>query len=177
MINDILDIAKIEAGKVELSFEEFGLKDTIEEVVEIFSPIADLKDIEVVKDSPRDVTLVSDKRRLKQVLINFVSNAIKFTDRGGVRIIASLTGDDNVEIRVVDTGVGIKKEDLDRLFIPFQQVDNTLTKKHEGTGLGLHLSKKLINLLGGDISVKSEYGSGSEFVFTIPLKFKAECEK
>jgi len=107
---------------------------------------------------------------MKQVLINLVSNAVKFTDQGSVKIAARVPGDDNLEVRVIDTGVGIKQEDMDRLFQPFQQVDISLTKKQEGTGLGLYLAKKLTDLLGGDISAKSEYGRGSEFTFTIPLR-------
>ena len=103
--------------------------------------------------------------------MNLVSNAVKFTDRGSVKITAGVFGDDNLEISVIDTGVGIKEEDMDRLFQPFQQVHISLTKKHEGTGLGLHLTKKLADLLGGNISAKSEYGTGSEFTFTIPLRY------
>ena len=101
--------------------------------------------------------------------MNLVSNAVKFTDQGSVKITATVPGDDNPEVRVIDTGVGIKKEDMNKLFLPFQQIDVSLTKKHEGTGLGLYLTKRLVILLGGDISAKSEYGRGSEFSFTIPL--------
>ena len=106
--------------------------------------------------------------------MNLVSNAVKFTDQGSVKITARVPGDDNLEIRVIDTGVGIKREDMDKLFQPFQQIDVSLTKKREGTGLGLHLSKKLAGLLGGDISAKSENGRGSEFTFTIPLRYQEE---
>jgi PAS domain S-box-containing protein len=177
MINDILDIAKIEAGKVELSLEEFGLENEITEVIELFSPIADLKGIEILRDTTEGITLFSDKRRLKQVLINLISNAVKFTDRGSVKLIARVMGDDTLEVKVVDTGIGITAEDISKLFAPFQQVDSALTKKHEGTGLGLHLSKNLVKLLGGEISVKSEYGTGSEFTFNIPLHYKEERAK
>ncbi len=100
------------------------------------------------------------------------NNAVKFTNRGSVKIAARILGDDNLEVRVIDTGIGIKKEDMDKLFHPFQQIDVSLTKKHEGTGLGLHLTERLAALLGGDISVKSEYGTGSEFTFTMPLKYQ-----
>ncbi len=89
-----------------------------------------------------------------------------------VKIAATVPGDDNLEIRVIDTGIGIKKEDMDKLFQPFQQIDVTLTKKHKGTGLGLHLTKRLVTLLGGDISARSEYGRGSELTFTLPLRYK-----
>ncbi len=174
LINDILDISKIEAGKVELSLEEFGLDDVLGEVVETLSPIASLKSIEVLSNAPGGITLFSDRRRLKQVLMNLVGNAIKFTDQGSVNIVARVPNDGNLEIRVIDTGMGIREEDMNKLFIPFHQVGMSLTKSHQGTGLGLHLSKKLVNLLGGDISAKSEYGKGSEFTFTMPIRYKEE---
>ena len=109
---------------------------------------------------------------MKQVLMNLAVNAVKFTDQGNVTIAARVPGDENLEIRVTDTGMGIKKEHMDKLFQSFPQIDVSLNKRHEGTGLGLHLSKKLVNLLGGDISAKSEYGRGSEFTFTLPLEYQ-----
>ncbi len=174
LINDVLDISKVEAGKAELSIEEFSLDALMKEVVETHSPIAGLKDIEVITEIPTGITLLSDRRRLKQVVMNLLSNAVKFTEQGSVKITAGVPGNGNLEISVTDTGVGMKKEDVDKLFAPFQQVGMSLTKKHGGTGLGLYLSKKLVNLLGGDISVKSEYGRGSEFAFTIPLQYVKE---
>ena len=172
LINDILDISKIEAGRVELSLEEFSLDGAVREVVEPLSSVASEKGLELVTEVPAGITLFSDKRRVKQVLMNLVSNAVKFTDQGSVKITARVPGDENLEVRVIDTGMGIKKEDMDKLFQPFQQIDVSLTKKHEGTGLGLHLSKKLADLLSGDISAKSEYGRGSEFTFTMPLRYE-----
>ena len=174
LINDILDISKIEAGKVELSLEQFSFDDVLREVVETVSPMANLKGIEVITDAPEGIMLFSDRRRVKQVLINLMSNAVKFTNQGSVSIIVRILGDKQLEARVKDTGIGIKEEDMDKLFVPFQQLDISLTKKHEGTGLGLHLTKKLVTLLGGDISAKSEYGKGSEFSFTLPLKYRKE---
>jgi PAS domain S-box-containing protein len=171
LINDVLDISKIEAGKVEFSLEEFRLNDVIEEVVESFSPIANLKSTEIFEEMPKGITLFSDRRRVKQVLMNLISNAVKFTEQGSVKIVGRVLRDDILEISVIDTGIGIRKEDMNRLFMPFQQVDTSLTKKHEGTGLGLHLTKKIVTLLGGNISAKSEYGKGSEFTFTIPLQY------
>ena len=172
LINDILDISKIEAGKVDLSLGEFSLDDVAGEVVEILSPTASEKGLELMTEVPEGIALFSDRRRIKQVLMNLVSNAVKFTDQGSIKITASVPGDDNLEVRVIDTGIGIKKEDMEKLFQPFQQIDVSLTKKHEGTGLGLHLAKRLAALLGGDISAKSEYGRGSEFAFTIPLRYR-----
>jgi signal transduction histidine kinase len=172
LINDILDISKIEAGRVELSPEEFSLDGAVREVVETLSPTASEKGLEFMTEVPEGITLFSDKRRVKQVLMNLVSNAVKFTDQGSVKITSRVPGDETLEVRVIDTGVGIKREDMDKLFQPFQQIDVSLTKKHEGTGLGLHLSRKLADLLGGDVLVKSEYGKGSEFTFTMPLRYE-----
>jgi len=174
LINDILDISRIEAGRVVLSFEEFGLDDVVREVVETVSPTANQKGLELLTEVPEGITLFTDRRRVKQVLVNLGGNAVKFTDQGSIKIAARVLGDDNLEVRVIDTGIGIKKEDMDKLFQPFQQIDVSLTKKHEGTGLGLYLSKRLAALLGGDISAKSEYGTGSEFTFTLPLQYKEE---
>ncbi len=172
LINDVLDISKIEAGKVELSPEEFKLKDVVKEVTDTFMLIAGEKGLELTAEVPEDITLFKDRRRTKQILMNFISNAMKFTERGSVKVIAEVMDEKNVRIRVIDTGVGIKGDEMGKLFQPFQQVDVSLAKKHEGTGLGLYLTKKLSNLLGGDVSVSSEYGKGSEFTVTIPLDRK-----
>ena len=177
LINDILDISKIEAGKVELSCDEFELDDVVHEIVEAFSGEVSDKNLELFIDMPEGIVLFSDRRRIKQVLMNLMSNAVKFTERGNVSITARILKKDTLEIRVKDTGAGMKKRDMHKLFQPFQQIDMSLTKKHEGTGLGLYLVKNLVTLFGGDISVKSENGKGSEFVFTIPLTFKKGTKK
>ena len=149
LINDVLDISKVEAGKVELSLEEFGLKDVVIEVIETLLPTANAKGLALVTEVPEDTTLFSDSRRVKQVLINLVGNAVKFTKEGSVKIAAEAPRDGNLQIRVVDTGMGIKEEDMDRLFQPFQRVGVSRTETYiEGTGLGLNLSKKLVTLLG-----------------------------
>jgi len=174
LINDLLDVSKIEAGKVDLSLEDFRLNDLVKETVEAFSPTVRDKDLVLLSDIPSGITLFSDKRRIKQVLMNLVSNAVKFTEAGSVTIAARIVGDENLEIRVTDTGIGLRAEDMGNLFQPFQQIDAALTRKYEGTGLGLYLSKKILTLLGGDISVRSEYGKGSEFTFILPLKHKEQ---
>ncbi len=171
LINDVLDIAKIEAGKVELSLDEFAPDDLMREAVGILSPIAELKKIELTGDAPEGVTMYSDKRRLTQVLINLTGNAVKFTDKGSVKVKAELLGKDRLAVSVIDTGIGLKQEDIDKLFTPFQQAGDSLIKKQQGTGLGLYLSRKLVNLLGGDITLKSKFGKGSEFAFDLPLKY------
>jgi PAS domain S-box-containing protein len=177
LINDVLDISKIEAGKVELSLEKFPLKEVVSEVVELLTPTVKAKGIELIAEIEEDIQVYTDRRRFKQVLINLAGNAVKFTEQGSVRIVAGLCQDndhvhkDNLEVHVIDTGIGIKEEDIDKLFAPFQQVDGSLTRRFEGTGLGLHHSKKILNMLGGDIWVKSEYGKGSDFGLTLPLKY------
>ena len=174
LINDLLDISKIEAGKVELSLEEFRLDDVMRETVETFMPKVKEKGVELLADFSEGLPLFSDKRRVKQILMNLVSNAVKFTDQGSVKIASRILKDKILEMRVTDTGIGIKKESMNKLFMPFQQIDSSLTKSHEGTGLGLHLSKKLVALLGGNISAKSRHNKGSEFTFTLPLKYEEE---
>ncbi|MEC4673681.1 MAG: ATP-binding protein, partial [Nitrospirota bacterium] len=170
LINDVLDVSKIEAGMVNLSLSRVALDDVVNQVTETMAPLAQEKGLEFHTDVPDGVTLYTDRRRLIQILMNFVSNAVKFTAHGTVSMTAQEVKDGQVEIRVVDTGIGIKPEDMDRLFHPFQQVDMSLIKTHEGTGLGLYLCQKLAGLLGGEITAKSHYGKGSEFVVVLPVK-------
>jgi PAS domain S-box-containing protein len=180
LINDVLDISKIEAGKVELSLEEFMLSEVISEVIELLTPTAQKKGIELIAETDGDIQVYTDRRRIKQILINLAGNAVKFTEQGSVRITAGLhkekgyTQDDSLEVHVIDTGIGIKRGDIDKLFAPFQQVDGSLTRKFQGTGLGLHLSKKILSVLGGDIWVKSRYGKGSDFGLILPLKYRGD---
>ena len=176
LINDILDISRIEAGKAKLEFEKFVFNDLVIEVVETFSPLVREKNLDLVKDLPENITLFNDRRRVKQVLLNLVNNAIKFTEQGTVKITANMLKESVLEVCVTDTGIGIKQEDQGKLFAPFMQIDMSLTKPYEGTGLGLYLTKKLLTLLGGDIWVKSEPGQGSEFSFTLPLKMEGEIK-
>jgi signal transduction histidine kinase len=175
LINDVLDISKIEAGRIELSLEEFKIDDMMQDVVQTFSQMVSEKGLDLITEVPENLVLFSDKRRVKQVFMNLVSNAVKFTDRGTIKIAARVLNGGKLELCVSDTGIGIKEEDMSRLFEPFQQVDMSLRKRHEGTGLGLYLTRKLADLLGGDISAKSQYGQGSEFIFTIPLRHKVEA--
>lgn len=175
LINDVLDISKIEAGRMDAFPEEFLLDEVIQEVMAgVFVSAAD-KGLALVRDAPKGIVLFSDRRRLTQVLLNLLSNAVKFTEQGTIRITVQSTKVNDqpfVRITVTDLGLGIKPEEMNRLFFPFQQVDMSLTKKFEGTGLGLYLSKKLANLLGGDITVKSEYGKGSTFTVVLPVRIE-----
>jgi len=172
LINDILDISKIESGKTEIHLEEFYINDVIQEVVNTVIPMVNEKGIELLEEIPEKTFIISDRKCVKQILMNLVNNAVKFTDRGSVKIESGVLKNEHIEVRVIDTGTGIRKEDVSKLFEMFKQVDMSSTKKHEGTGLGLYLSKQLVTLLGGDITVKSKYGKGSEFTVNLPLKYK-----
>ncbi len=163
LINDILDISKIEAGKVELQIEEFNLNELLIEISDSLKLKAAEKGIELNTNCPEIILMKSDRRRIKQVIINLVGNAVKFTEEGSVAVEMESAGDQKVRVIVKDTGIGIKPEDMNKLFEPFQQIDSSLTKKYEGTGLGLHLSTKLLNILQGTVDVVSEYGKGTTF--------------
>ncbi len=173
LINEILDISKIESGRVDLAVESFSLAGLVEETLKAVTPLAEAKGLGLAAQVPPDVTLTSDRRRVKQVLVNLLGNAIKFSDQGTVRVEA-VSAPDRVTVGVIDNGIGIRREDLDKLFLAFGQIDMSSTKKYEGTGLGLYLSKKILTLLGGTISVASEYGHGTTFTFTLPLRVAGE---
>jgi len=170
LINDLLDLAKIESGKVELVREPVSLQSVIQEVAKQLAPAAQAKNLDFVVECPdADVVVPTDRRALSQIVINLTSNAIKFTERGAVRIELSHDGGDAIELRVVDTGVGIFPEDRAKLFQAFERLRNRKRSGAEGTGLGLHLSQKLSALLGGAIRCSSEPGVGSVFALRLPL--------
>ncbi len=170
LINDILDLAKVESGKMEFRPQEVDLDKLVGEVRDVLRGLAGGKRIKVVTSVAADVASVYiDPSRLKQVLYNFFSNAIKFTPDGGrvaVRIVAD--GEDRFRLDVEDTGIGIRAEDMPRLFVEFQQLDASAAKKYQGTGLGLALTKRLVQGLGGQVEVKSRPGSGSTFSAILP---------
>jgi PAS domain S-box-containing protein len=171
LINDLLDLAKIESGKVELNFEPVSCKQVVDEVATGLRTLAQNKGLRFeVKTPEKDFTLMTDRRALSQIIINLTSNAIKFTEKGAVQIEIEQVQQDKqtlTEVTVNDTGVGIRAEDQARLFEAFTQVNGHSAKRHEGTGLGLHLSQKLAMLLGGRISFKSEHDKGSAFKLAI----------
>ena len=179
VINDILDISKIEAGKLELSSQPFTLRELIENVSEAHAPAAVKKGLELVVSvtPPNEPShVLGDEPRLRQVLSNLIGNAIKFTDDGHVHVELQLSefkeGEDrSAIIHVKDTGVGIKEDHLARVFDKFEQADNSVTRKYGGTGLGLAISKNLVTSMNGDITVTSEYGKGT--CFTIDLSLPA----
>jgi PAS domain S-box-containing protein len=173
LINDVLDISKIEAGQIEIVKQPFDMRLVVEEALRTTSPLAAKKGLSLVAAIASEVgSMVSDRRRVEQILLNLVNNAIKFTEHGEVRVECRIQ-DGWLETRVRDAGIGIKPEDMDKLFQPFRQIDTGLTRRHEGTGLGLSICQKLVQLLGGKIGVESEWGVGSTFTFTLPVREEA----
>lgn len=184
LINDILDISKIEAGQLEVSHEPFDLAASIRKVVAMVRPLAEKKHVALrVELSPEITNLVSDVRRVEQILLNLLNNAIKFTERGEVTVHGTVVHDPHrperswIRIAVADTGIGIKPENLETIFLPFRQLDTGLRRQYEGTGLGLAICQKLSQLLGGSIEVSSEWGKGSVFTLTLPLAREMPAEK
>lgn len=170
LINDILDLSKIEAQELNLHKKPLDFKVLLEKVVQTMQPLADKKQISLSFEiSPLDRPLFSDGQRVEQILINLINNAIKFTHKGSVHILAGKEGR-VLKISVTDTGIGIQPQDLETIFKSFRQIDTGLARKYEGTGLGLSICKNLVHLLGGDIWARSQgLDQGSTFVFTLPL--------
>jgi PAS domain S-box-containing protein len=174
LINDILDLSKIEAGKMTLHPEKFEIGDSLDEIKSIISPLAHKKDINLeINMVPDAITINADKGKFKQIIYNLLSNAIKFTDNeGSVFIYVTLQGD-CVRVEIKDNGIGISKENQEKLFKAFTQIDSSSCRVYEGTGLGLVLVKNFIEQHHGNIWVESEIGSGSSFIFEIPIDFDA----
>jgi protein-histidine pros-kinase len=171
LISDLLDLAKIESGTVQLNREPVVCQELIQEIAASLRPLAEAKALALEIALPdQAISVQADRRALSQILINLVSNAIKFTEQGTVRLDLRQYHEDGqrrTEISVIDTGIGLHPEDQAKLFQAFTQVDVTHTRRQDGTGLGLHLSQKLAGLLGGRIVVQSEYGRGSTFTLVI----------
>jgi len=178
LINDILDISKAEAGKMELHYEKVNLRLLLLEISEFMRVSASRKGITISTMIEPDVGIVEvDTGKLKQILYNLVGNAIKFSNENGVITIKALIDKGFLEIEVEDSGIGIKEEDMDKLFKPFSQINSFSQKQHSGTGLGLSLVKKLVELHGGKTWVRSEYGKFSIFGFSIPhSKIENACQ-
>jgi PAS domain S-box-containing protein len=171
LINDVLDLAKVEAGKMELHPETFPVHKAVEEVAAVIKGIAQKKHIAVGIESGAGLDAVTlDQHKFKQVLYNLLSNAVKFSDDGGqVSIKGRRLDPQQFEVQVRDTGIGIKTEDINRLFTEFEQLDSGTARRFEGTGLGLALTKKIIEYQGGHITVESEPGKGSVFTVVLPV--------
>ena len=167
LINDVLDISKIEAGQLKVEAGAVEIGPLLEKAVRTVKPLAEAKNLTLdLEIDPEAGPVIADSQRVEQVLLNLLSNAIKFTDKGSVRVRCTAEGA-MVRISVTDTGIGIQKDYLERLFKPFTQIETGLSRKYEGTGLGLSISKRLVTLMGGEIMVESEPGRGSTFSFTL----------
>jgi two-component system sensor histidine kinase/response regulator len=173
IINDVLDFSKIEAGKLKLDLIDFDLRTTVEEVIKLLAAKAHKKELELACLMPADLpqTLCGDPGRLRQILTNLIDNAVKFTPQGDVLVRAIVEKEtiDHILLRleVIDTGIGISPEARAQLFQPFAQADNSITRQYGGTGLGLVICKRLVELMGGQIGIDSEVGRGSSFWFTV----------
>ena len=175
LVNDLLDIAKIEAGRMELQVEDFALPLAIDEVRAVLSPQADEKHVAVTTAIAPGLDHVRlDRHKFKQILLNLLSNAVKFTDSGGqVRIDATNAPDGQLQLRVTDTGIGIAAEDLACLFVEFQRIERGAARRFQGTGLGLALTRKLVEIQHGTITVESEPGRGTAITVLLPLQAEA----
>jgi PAS domain S-box-containing protein len=169
LINDVLDLSKIEAGKFNFASVPFDMRASVEKVVQTVLPLAQQKGLEIrVHMAPTVGTLISDQRRVEQILLNLLSNAVKFTEKGYVLLTCETDGG-WITTTIKDTGIGIEPEDQSKLFKAFQQIETGLSRRFEGSGLGLSICTKLLELLGGKISAKSDgLGHGSTFIFTLP---------
>jgi signal transduction histidine kinase len=174
MVDDLLELAKVDAGRITISPEWFEMVDLFAALRGMFKPIVLTSTVSLVFEEPGTIPKIySDDRRLSQILRNFISNALKFTKQGEVRVSARAMGEGQVEFAVTDTGVGIAPEHLPSLFMDFVQLDTRLQRRLRGTGLGLSLSRKLAEMLGGRVGAESEPGVGSRFWVLIPVAYDA----
>ncbi len=170
LINDVLDLSKVEAGELELKQKTFALNKLIESLTRTMTPILMPRkqslDIEIEKGLP---PIHADKTKIRQVLLNLLGNSVKFTPDGGKLKIEAIRKDRWCQVSMIDNGIGMKQEEQKRIFEPFYQLDNPISRERSGTGLGLTIAKQIVEKHGGRIRVESEYGKGSRFTFTLPL--------
>jgi signal transduction histidine kinase len=174
MVDDLLDLAKVDAGRITVAPEWFEMVDLFSALRGMFKPMLVISSVSLIFEEPKGVPgrIYSDDRRLSQILRNFISNALKFTREGEVRVSARSLGRNEIEFAVRDTGVGIAAEHLPSLFADFVQIDTRLQRRLHGTGLGLSLSRKLAEILGGRVGAESEVGVGSRFWVVIPVNYE-----
>jgi signal transduction histidine kinase len=175
LINDILDLAKMEAGKMQVRPESFALAEVADRELTMFRPTAEKKNIDLRNQlDPGLPPLRQDPTKLRQILTNLLSNAIKFTPEGGRVLLKAEADGGELVLTVADTGVGIAPEEQERVFEKFRQAANPMTREHAGTGLGLSIVRELAKLLGGNVTLRSELGRGSTFTVRIPLVYRDE---
>jgi len=174
LINDILDLSRIEAGRTELNCEHFDLAESLGEVLSVIKPLAVRKLLELAAGVPSGIVMYADRIRFKQMLYNLLSNAVKFTPEGGRVWVECVVEEGCSRLTVADTGVGIPPEEHEAIFDQFHQVGVTTRGVREGTGLGLAITRRLVELHGGKIWVESVPGNGSRFIFTLPRTARSE---
>jgi len=173
LVNDLLDASKLEAGSMRLDLTSTDLRGLINELHETMEPLAREKNITLKEELPPDLPLIeADRDKLRRIIVNLLSNAIKFTHKGGVVTVAAEQVDRHLRVSFADTGVGIAAEDVARLFDKYEQTRSRATRGEKGTGLGLYITKQLVEMHGGEIHVQSEIGKGSVFTFTLPITRK-----
>jgi two-component system cell cycle sensor histidine kinase PleC len=170
VINDILDMSKIEAGRIRLDFEDLSLDTLLNEAMRVVGARAQDKQLQLTARISPELKLRADRRALKQIALNLLSNAVKFTPTGGRVTVRGRTTDHCVTLAIADTGIGIARDALTRLGRPFEQVESQLTKSHQGSGLGLAISKSLVELHGGRMRIRSTLGKGTLVVVRLPLE-------
>ncbi|MBI9048982.1 MAG: transporter substrate-binding domain-containing protein [Anaerolineaceae bacterium] len=172
LINDVLDISKIEAGQIQIHYDDFDMNTAVQNSLEKITPMSNQKSLQIDVILPEEkLRIHSDQRRVEQVLINLLNNAVKFTEQGIITLQCEINGNWLIT-KIMDTGIGISEDAISTLFMPFRQVDSGITRQYEGTGLGLSICKRLVDLMGGEIWVVSVPGEGSTFSFTLPYPRK-----
>ncbi len=179
LINDILDLTKIEVGKMDLLIEEVNVPQAIDETINLIKVTADRRNVVINREIAPQLNIIeADKKRFRQILFNLLSNAVKFSkEDGGIVTIKAIMVEDMAEFSVSDTGIGISEKDLEKTFMAFQQLDSGISRKFGGTGLGLTITKQFVEMHGGKIRAESKYGEGSTFTFSLPLKAKKKENK
>jgi len=175
LINDILDLSKIEAGKMELHIEEFSFSALLKQIEATAKPLVEKNNNKLIVDSKiKDIKLKNDQTKLRQILFNMLSNAAKFTKEGKITMLIKETDNKNLRFDIIDTGIGMNEEQLVNVFEEFTQAESSTSKDYGGTGLGLPISKKMAEMMGGRIDAKSEVGKGTTFSVTIPISVKSK---
>ncbi|MCF6321452.1 MAG: ATP-binding protein [Rhizobiaceae bacterium] len=174
VINDILDMSKIEAGQLALEYEKFDLGTIVDETLRIISHQSKDRKIEIEEDFAKDLILEADRRATKQILLNLMSNAMKFSRDGGSIAVSAAKKGNAIIVKIKDNGIGISKADLNKLCRPFEQVQNQFTKSHKGSGLGLAISRSLAEMLGGSLEIKSKVNVGTTVILKIPVKAQSK---
>jgi two-component system cell cycle sensor histidine kinase PleC len=177
VINDILDMSKIEAGRMKLDMEQLDLSKTLAESLRVVSGRADDKNLALDADIDGPISVVADRRATKQIIVNLLSNAVKFTPDGGKVIVRSRLVEDSIVLLIADTGIGIAPQSLQRLGRPFEQVESQLTKTYHGSGLGLAIARSLALLHGGSMRLRSKLGSGTVVRVSLPRDARKAKEK